>query len=165
MSDAPNTGTDTLEINRIIAAPRARVWAAWTEPELVKRWWGPKDYTSPDCRIDLRIGGKYLFAMRAPEEWGGGDSYTSGEYLRIEPIDRLEFTENIADSDGVPLPAGHPGLPPDFPQNLRTMVVFTEIAGLTRVRITSSGWTAGTMFVFAFAGMHQSLDKLEASLG
>lgn len=164
MPDPHDTGTEPLEINRIIAAPRAQVWAAWTESDLVKRWWGPKDYTSPGCRIDLRVGGKYIFAMRAPEAWGGQDSYTAGEYLRIEPTALLEFTENITDAEGVPLPAGHPGLPPDFPQNLRTTVVFTEIAGLTRVRITSSGWTAGTMFVFALAGMHQSLDKLEASL-
>jgi uncharacterized protein YndB with AHSA1/START domain len=164
MSDTPNVGTEILVVNRIIEAPVKLVWAAWTESELVKRWWGPKNYTSPECRIDLRVGGKYLFTMRAPAEWGGEDSYTAGEYLRIVPLERLEFTESISDKNGVPLQPGAPGMPPDFPQNLHTVVTFENVSGLTRLVITTSGWTSGTMFVFALAGLHQSIDKLEFSL-
>jgi uncharacterized protein YndB with AHSA1/START domain len=49
-----DTQNQELFITRIFDAPRERVWKAWTEPELMKRWWGPKAYTSPYCKIDLR---------------------------------------------------------------------------------------------------------------
>ena len=61
-----------LTITRIFDAPRDLLWKAWTEPERVMRWWGPKGFTSPVCKIDLRIGGSYLFCMLSPdgEEYG-----------------------------------------------------------------------------------------------
>ena len=65
---------EDLIVTRIIDAPVEQVWRAWTDPEYVKRWWGPKDYTSPSCKIDLRVGGKYLFSMRAPEDQVAGIS-------------------------------------------------------------------------------------------
>jgi|SRR5215813_1139172 len=56
-----------LVIRRIFDAPRELVWKAWTEPERMMQWWGPKNFTSPACKIDFRVGGKYLFCMRSPE--------------------------------------------------------------------------------------------------
>ncbi|MGZ5555339.1 MAG: SRPBCC domain-containing protein, partial [Candidatus Aminicenantales bacterium] len=46
-----------LVIDRVFDAPRERVWMAWTDPDLVRRWWGPKGFTTPVCRISLRVGG------------------------------------------------------------------------------------------------------------
>lgn len=69
MSDA-KTEARELVITRIFAAPRKLVWKAWTNPEHLMRWWGPKDFTSPACKIDLRVGGKYLFCMRSKEGAG-----------------------------------------------------------------------------------------------
>jgi uncharacterized protein YndB with AHSA1/START domain len=70
-----NTKERELVITRIFDAPREKVWKAWTDPERVKRWWGPKDFTAPVIKIDLRVGGKYLYCMRSPEVkdfWSGG---------------------------------------------------------------------------------------------
>ena len=53
-----------LIITRAFDAPRELVWKAWTDPEQVKRWWGPKDFTAPFCKIDLRVRGKYLYCDR-----------------------------------------------------------------------------------------------------
>ena len=50
-------GGSELVITRVFDAPRELVWNAWTEPERVKRWWGPQSFTAPFCRIDLRVGG------------------------------------------------------------------------------------------------------------
>ena len=60
-----------IVITRLFEAPRERVWKAWTEPELVKRWWGPEGFTAPSIKIDLKVGGKYVFAMHGPpgSEW------------------------------------------------------------------------------------------------
>ena len=89
-----------LVVTRIIDAPVELVWKAWTDPEFVMRWWGPKDYTSPSCKIDLHEGGKYLFCMRAPKDQGGQDMYNAGVYKKIVTMERLEFTQGMADKDG-----------------------------------------------------------------
>src|SRR5512133_1503112 len=55
-SFASETCVDEIVITRHFYASRTLVWRAWTEPESVMQWWGPKDYTSPSCKIDLREG-------------------------------------------------------------------------------------------------------------
>ena len=69
-----------LTITRIFDAPRELVWKAWTEPGRMMRWWGPKGFTSPVCKIDLRVGGEYLNAMRSPE---GQEFWSKGVYREI----------------------------------------------------------------------------------
>jgi hypothetical protein len=66
-SFATNTCEDEIVITRLFDAPRDPVWRVWTKPEFVMQWWGPKNYTSPSCKIDLRVGGSYLYCMRSPE--------------------------------------------------------------------------------------------------
>jgi len=46
------------QFERILDAPKERVWKVWTDPKLVAKWWGPNDVTIPECEIDLRVGGK-----------------------------------------------------------------------------------------------------------
>jgi uncharacterized protein YndB with AHSA1/START domain len=163
-STTENVKKHDLVVNRIIDAPLALVWKAWTEPELVKRWWGPKDYSSPSCKIDLREGGKYIFCMRAPQEQGGQDSYTAGVYQKIVSMQLLEFTQSLADKDGNKIDPAQAGMPPDFPKEMLATVAFKAKGDLTELTITISGWTEGQMFVYAFAGWHQSIDKLAESL-
>jgi uncharacterized protein YndB with AHSA1/START domain len=164
MTTANNAQKETLVVTRIIDAPLAQVWKAWTEPEHIMRWWGPKDYTSPTCKIDLREGGKYIFCMRAPREQGGLDSYTSGVYQRIVPMERLEFTQSLSDPDGNPIDPVKVGMPADFPKELRMVIVFKAKGSMTELTITEYDWTPSQMYVYALAGMHQSIDKLAASL-
>jgi len=57
-----------LVITREFDASREEVWKAWTDPEIVKRWWGPKAFTTPVSKVDLRVGGTYLNCMRSPEK-------------------------------------------------------------------------------------------------
>ncbi len=90
-----NNDIRDVVITRVLNAPVATVWNLWTDPNAVTGWWGPEDYTSPSALIDLREGGSYLFAMRAPADQGGAVSYTGGVYKRIEPLKRLEFTQNL----------------------------------------------------------------------
>src|SRR5688572_14336911 len=82
-----------LVITRTFDAPIELVWRAWTEPEYVMRWWGPTGFTSPLCKIDFREGGKFLFCMRAPKEFQGGqDFFTAGVYKKIVPMKLIEFS-------------------------------------------------------------------------
>lgn len=151
-----------LLIKRILDIPLERLWEIWTVPEHVVRWWGPQHYTSPSAKIDLRVGGMYIFSMRAPAEMGGQESFTAGVYRRIVPRELLEFSQYISDAEGRAIDPAAAGLPPDFPREMRTTVAFKPKGTLTEITITTTGWTPSLMFVFAYAGMQQSLDKLDA---
>lgn len=150
--------TTDIVITRIINAPVASVWKMWTDPKAVTQWWGPTDYTSPSAQIDLREGGKYIFAMRAPQYQGGQESYTAGEYKEIIPMEKLVFTQSLADANGEKLDKAQ--RPPDFPDDVLTTITFKEVNGMTEMNIVEQGWELSQMSVFAYAGMHQSLDKL-----
>jgi uncharacterized protein YndB with AHSA1/START domain len=155
---------EDLVIKRILAAPVELVWKAWTDPEHVKRWWGPKYYTSPSCKIDLRVGGKFVFCMRAPQEQGGQDMYTAGVYKDIVPLKRLEFTQGLSDKDGNRIDPALVGMPLDFPNEIHTVILFKALGDMTELVITEYNWPVSQMMVYSYAGMHQSLDKLGDSL-
>jgi uncharacterized protein YndB with AHSA1/START domain len=167
MSDkSSQTGpVENIVVKRLIDAPVEWVWKAWTEPEHVKRWWGPAHFTSPTCQIDLRVGGRYIFCMRAPQEMGGQESYTTGTYLKIAPLAQLEYTQSLSDKDGQKINPAAIGMPPDFPEEIRTVVTFKRVREtMTELTVTEYAWPAGQMMVYSIAGLHQSVDKLIDSL-
>lgn len=161
---AGRPATQDLVVRRILDAPPERVWRMWTEPDQLVRWWGPEHFTSPGCRLDLRVGGRYLFAMQAPAALGGAVSYTSGTYSRVEPGALLEFDTHLSDPQGTPLDPAALGLPPDFPARMTNTVSFADRRGMTELTVVEHGWTVGQMYVYSYAGMHQSIDKLAAVL-
>jgi uncharacterized protein YndB with AHSA1/START domain len=123
---AAKPGEQELVITRLFDAPREQVWKAWTEPERVKRWWGPKGFTSPVSRIDLRVGGAYLSCMRSPE---GRDFWSTGIFREIVPLERIVCTDSFADEKGNVVPATHYGMSPDFPLELQVTATFEEQEG------------------------------------
>lgn len=151
---------EDLVVTRIIDAPLELVWKAWTEPEHVMKWWGPKHYTSPSAKIDLREGGKYIFSMRAPQEQGGQEMYTAGVYKKIIPMEYLEFTQGLADKDGNPIDPAQVGMPADFPAEIRTSIVFRAKGDMTELVITEYDWPVGQMYIYSIVGLHQSIDKM-----
>ena len=73
----------------MFAAQPAQVFKAWTDPEILARWWGPKSHTIPEVSLDLREGGAWTTLMRSAD----GDEYrVSGVYREIVPPSRLVFT-------------------------------------------------------------------------
>jgi len=164
MNPNPNQKTQDLVITRTFDAPVELVWKSWTDPELVMRWWGPADYTSPRCEIDLREGGRYLFCMRSPDSQGGQRFYSTGTYEKIVPLERLEFTQYLSDENGNVVEPALVGMPPDFPYEVRFVIEFKAKGEQTELVITESNWTDGQMSKYAVMGMNQSLDKLAASI-
>ena len=150
-----------LVITRIFDAPREHVWRAWTEPERLMRWWGPKGFTSPACRNDLRVGGKYLYCMRSPE---GQDFWSTGMYREIARPSLLVCTDSFADEEGNVVPATHYGMSPDFPLELQVAVTLAEDGGKTRMTLRHVGIPAGEMSEMCEAGWNESFDKLAESL-
>jgi uncharacterized protein YndB with AHSA1/START domain len=151
-----------LFIQRIFAASRDRVWKAWTDPELIAQWWGPADFTAPVIKVELREGGRYLYAMRSPE---GQDFWSTGEYREIVPMERLVFTDSFADAEGNVVPASTYGMSADWPRELLVTVTFEEHGGGTKVTLREAGIPAGETLDMAEAGWNESLDKLARVLG
>jgi uncharacterized protein YndB with AHSA1/START domain len=67
MSDTKTSTVPALVIRRTFKAPRERVFAAWTQPELIKKWFGPHNFTPAEASVDLRVGGAYRIVMIAPD--------------------------------------------------------------------------------------------------
>ena len=152
---------DALTITRLFDAPRERVWKAWTSVELMKKWWGPKFFTAPVIKTDLRVGGKYLFCMRGPD---GKDYWSTGDYREIVPQERLVLTDSFADENGNIVPASHYGMTGDWPAALLITVTFEETGGRTKMTLLHEGLPAGMMREMTATGWSESFDKLAESI-
>jgi uncharacterized protein YndB with AHSA1/START domain len=78
-----------LVLTRRFEAPRALVYAAWTDAARIARWWGPRGFAVQDCHADVRVGGAWGVATRSPE---GEEHNASGVYREVAPPERLAFT-------------------------------------------------------------------------
>jgi uncharacterized protein YndB with AHSA1/START domain len=146
-----------LIITRVFDAPRELVWKAWTEPERVKEWWGPKVFAAPVIKIDLRVGGKYLYCMRDPDD---KDYWSTGVYREIVPMQRIVYTDNFADEKGNRVPASHYGMSGDWPSELLVTVTFEQTGGKTKMTLQHVGLPWGQMSDLALIGWNESFDKL-----
>ncbi len=138
------------------------VWKLWTEPELVKRWWGPKHYISPVAEIDFRQGGRSIVSMKAPKEMGGREFYSVWEYVNIVPLHTIEFIQSLSDKDGNKIDPANVGMPPDFPIDIRTIVTVREVTNDTTEMTVTEYAEFGTITNFAQIGLEQSMDKMVA---
>lgn len=151
-------------ITRVFDAPRELVWKAWTDPDSLKKWWGPKDFTAPHVSIDFRVGGRYLFCMRGPGLDGvTRDFWTTGVYREIVPMERIVSTDSFADEKGNVVPASHYGMTGDWPMELTVELTFEEIGGKTSMTLRHAG-IPEEMIKDCEAGWNESFDKLTESL-
>ena len=158
---APPSPDSILTIEREFAAPRKTVWMAWTDPEQVKLWWAPEGFTTPVCRISLRIGGSFFVCMRSPQ---GQDFCNIAFYREIIAPERISATISFADLQGNAVPAATYGMSPDFPLEMLMTVTFDEAGGKTKMTLTYAGVPPGKEMDNAREGWNQSFDKLAAAL-
>ena len=138
---------DQILITREFDAPRDLVYRAWTEPELVKRWWSGQRGAVTSAEIDLRVGGMWRYVMEAN---GGFVVAFHGEYREIVPNERIISTEVF---EGMP-----------DAQALDT-ITFTEVDGRTTLSLlvqhTSKEDRDAHINSGMEDGMQESLDALE----
>jgi uncharacterized protein YndB with AHSA1/START domain len=92
------TPTDReIVLTRVFDGPRHLVWDAFTKPELLKRWFGPRGWSLVVCEVDLRVGGGFRFVLRGPD---GKDMGMRGVYREIVPPDRSVHMESFDDYPG-----------------------------------------------------------------
>lgn len=118
-----NSSTE-LSLTRHIRAPRSVVFAAWTTPELIRRWFTPGDMTPSAAEADVRVGGRYRIVLNGTNCAGDhtGEMVATGEYTAVVPDRKLQFTwtnagrqslvtvELLDAGDGTELRLTHTGL-------------------------------------------------------
>ncbi len=147
-------GERSIRMLRTFRARRTAVFAAYTKPELVRRWMlGPgNDWTMPICDIDLRVGGTYRYVWRNAAD--GAEMGLGGEFVEIDPPRRLVATERFDESW--------------YPGGAVVSTEFVEVAGVTtltqRVTYDSGGARDGVLRSPRESGVGAGFDRLEALL-
>ena len=112
------TPTDReIVMTRVFDAPRRLVFEAFSKPELLKRWFGPRGWVLSTCEVDLRVGGGFRFILRGPD---GREMGMRGVYREIVPPERSVHIESFD----------------DFPGESQVTAVFVENAGKTIMTAT-----------------------------
>jgi uncharacterized protein YndB with AHSA1/START domain len=141
-----------LVLTRLINAPRAKVYRAWTDPELLKQWFAPKPYTTPIVEIDVRPGGSAYFVMRGPD---GKDLPNRGVYLEVVPNEKLVSTDAYVAA----------WEPSDKPF-MTLILTFEDEGGKTRYTARVRHWTVADREAHEKMGFHEGwglcADQLEA---
>lgn len=154
-------------ITRIFDAPVETIWKYWTDPEMLKKWWGPKVFTCPFVKMNFRVGGKYLSCMHGSPVPGAPvqDFWSTGTYQEIIPMEKIVATDSFADEKGNIVPSTHYGME-GFPLEMLVTFEFEEIDGKTKMTLTHSG--IGKIDKKSRQGMDQgwneSLDKIDQNL-
>lgn len=94
---AAASGRREFVVTRVVDAPRDMVWKAWTEPERLAKWWGPKGLDWISGSLDLRPGGIFHYGMRASN---GFEMWGKFVYHEVTPPERLVFVVSFSDKDG-----------------------------------------------------------------
>jgi uncharacterized protein YndB with AHSA1/START domain len=148
------TPTDReIRIERVFDAPRDRVFAVYTDPELIPEWWGPRNTTTAVDHMDVRTGGSWRFAVRDSD---GTETGFRGTFREVSPPDRIVQT---FEWEGMP---GHVSVETAVFEDLgeRTKVTTTSIFHTTEERdgMLGSGMEGGMNETYA------RLDELLARL-
>jgi len=146
-----DTRDRTMTIEREIAAPPAAVWAAWTDPQALPKWWGPDGFSCRTRRIDLRDGGEWIFDMIGPD----GTVYPNHHRdIRHWPMTRIDYM----------LLWGENG-----PKHADASARFEDLGGRTKVTllmtfVTAEEYRTAKGFGAVELGL-QTLGKLAAAIG
>lgn len=130
-----------LVITRLIDAPREKVYRCWTEPELMKQWFAPRPWTTPEVQADVRTGGASLIVMRSPE---GQDFPNRGIYLEVVPNEKLVFTDAFTD-----------GWMPSAKPFFTGLLTFEDEGGKTRYTARARHWTVEDKETHEKMGFHE----------
>ena len=143
---------------RVINAPRNLVFEAYTQPEHLQHWWGPKGMGINVHRFELRPGGTFLYGMVLPD---GHESFGKLVYREVEPTTKLVFVVSFTDADGNPV--RHP-MAATWPLEVLSTVEFSEENGKTTLTMTSRPINAAdedhAIYASSFAGMTGGTDGM-----
>ncbi|MCF1743526.1 SRPBCC family protein [Paradevosia shaoguanensis] len=156
-AEIQNKAEDTnreLVLTRLIDAPRERVFAAWTQPDLLKQWFAPRPWSTPVAELDVRTGGWNYVVMRDQD---GNDYPNRGMYLEVVPNEKIVFTDAYTGD-------WQPSDKPFF----TAVLTFEDEGGKTRYTARARHWTVEDRQAHEKMGFHEGwgmcADQLEELL-
>jgi uncharacterized protein YndB with AHSA1/START domain len=149
-----NNMTERLTIKRTFDAPRQLVFKAWTDPELIAKWWGPTEFTTPVSEVEARKGGKLHIVMHGPKNSDFDlDLPMQGVFQEFDPPGRIVFSnEALFDEKGEPQLATICTV--TFAAQGEKTEMTLEIELVKSTPASAAAWAGAEM------GWNQSLDKL-----
>lgn len=138
-------------LDRVFNAPREMVWRAWTDPELLSRWYGPGVDTIIH-KFDLQPGGLWLNEMK----WGENSDLSKMTFQEVTPTEKLVWHHSSTDSDWNVI--SNPMMP-DWPRVLLSTVTFEGAGSSTNVRLTMVPIDATDAEIACFAGAMDGFGK------
>ena len=137
-----------LELRRVLPAPPPAVYAAFSDPRELAKWWGPQGFSIPSLDFHPRVGAAYRIEMQPPD---GAPFHLTGVFRRADPPARLDFTFAWEEPD---------------PDDVETLVslTFTDLGGSTQLAQTQGPFKTEARRALHHGGWTDSLDKLERLL-
>jgi uncharacterized protein YndB with AHSA1/START domain len=160
-AQAKHSDGGSLKLTRVLNAPREKVWKYWFDTNDYMCWYGPKDYTACEARIDMRVGGKFLNCMEGPD---GKKVWGTGIYKEILEPNRFVATDSFADEHGNVVPASYYGMGSDLPLEMEVEVTLEDLGDRTRMTLEHCGLMDGVIIEQTRQGWNESFDKLEKCL-
>ncbi len=149
-----------MVITRVFDAPRELVWKAWTDPKYVMQWWGPKGFTAPVCKMDFRVGGKFLCCMRTPD---GQEFWNAGEYHEIVPHEKIVSSMYFSDADGNKVEPEHYGIEHESIDGAYDVTLFEDLGnGQTKLTLIGNETMEDATKSGQVEGWKEILDKVAA---
>jgi uncharacterized protein YndB with AHSA1/START domain len=134
----------TLEIKRVLEAPRSTVYRQFSEGDELAKWWGPAGFSVSSLDYEPRVGATYRIEMQPPE---GDAFFLTGEFRVVEPDSRLSYTFIWEDPD---------------PDDVETLVdlSFADVGDSTEVTFTQGRFRTQDRYALHRDGWGDGFDKL-----
>jgi uncharacterized protein YndB with AHSA1/START domain len=153
-------------ILRVYNVPRGTLWEAWTVPDIMAKWWGPKGFIVGKYTMDLRPGGTYHYSMKSPD---GSEMWGKFVYKEVTKPEKLVFVNSFSDAQCDI--TRHP-FSPTWPLETLSTMLFSEENGKAKITIKWSPINASEEEIKTFAdgmasmqqGWTGTLDQLEEYL-
>jgi uncharacterized protein YndB with AHSA1/START domain len=149
---------ERMRVTRVFDAPRELVWKAWTDPKYVMQWWGPKGFTAPVCKMDVRVGGKSLCCMKTPD---GQEFWNGIEYHEIIPYEKIVSSMYFADAQGNKVEPEAYGIEHEAIEGAYDVTIFEDLGnGQTRLTHIGNEPMESAKNSGQLEGWNQILDKI-----
>jgi uncharacterized protein YndB with AHSA1/START domain len=157
MTERSNPTADSAEnqfvLTRVFDAPRETVWKAFTEPQRLEQWWGPRGFNTRVHKLELRAGGVFLYSQRTPD---GREMFGKWVYREIVAPERFIVVVSFCDANENLV--RHP-LSPSWPLELLCTSTFSENHGRTTLTIRAVSINATEAEQKTFAEGKKSMDE------
>jgi uncharacterized protein YndB with AHSA1/START domain len=142
---------ERVVVRRVVRATPDEAFAQWTDPEQLRRWWGPEGFTCPEATVELRPGGTYRLVMQPPGN--GPPMSVTGTYERIDRPSLLIYTWRW---DSGPATSES--------ESLVTVTFEAHAEGHTQVTVIHDRFPSGHDLSPYRSGWEEGLEKFEAAI-